>query len=402
MRHRKRIYIISAIIIVIIFGYYGYKRSLEIYAHSYGYIDKTGKIIVPGQFYYADTFTDGLGQVSEKLDGPQDQYYFMTPSGTVAFEMNDQFNVSNFFEGRAAIRTKGEPVKTGYIDKQGAVVIKPRFNYLAGDFSEGVAAVYEEGSDKSGVAGYINPQGDWVVKLGATVESFSEGLAVACVKYGQCGYINHEGRFVVPPMYSVAGGFSSGRAYVVKDKKVFFIDKTGKKIFELPENLFVLTNTDEQIEYHKPTRYAFDDGLLPVSLVGQGEGKEVGGFINTDGKIVIPLKFKIRHGFSEGLALVSQGEKLFFIDTNGKKAFDLSSDIDTADRFSEGLSRVYSQGKYGYIDKVGNVVISPQFSLAGHFSSGLAAVQFAPPFWTRPFLWLAGVYYDSKSSFYVR
>ena len=43
--------------------------------------------------------------------------------------------------------------------------------------------------------------------------------------------------------------------------------------------------------------------------------------------------------------------------------------------FSDGLARVKQNGKYGYIDKNGKMVIQPQFNDARNFSDGLAMVR---------------------------
>lgn len=52
--------------------------------------------------------------------------------------------------------------------------------------------------------------------------------------------------------------------------------------------------------------------------------------------------------------------------------------FDRADDFSEGLACVWigdiSKGKWGFIDKAGNIIIAPQFDSAENFSKGLARV----------------------------
>ncbi|MEC9220541.1 MAG: WG repeat-containing protein [SAR324 cluster bacterium] len=43
--------------------------------------------------------------------------------------------------------------------------------------------------------------------------------------------------------------------------------------------------------------------------------------------------------------------------------------------FSEGLWMVEKDGKWGYIDKSGKVVVEPQYDWVSDFSEGLAKVQ---------------------------
>ena len=49
-------------------------------------------------------------------------------------------------------------------------------------------------------------------------------------KDDKSGFIDKEGREVIPCMYDAAGSFSEGLAYVKKDDKWGYIDKTGREI----------------------------------------------------------------------------------------------------------------------------------------------------------------------------
>lgn len=62
----------------------------------------------------------------------------------------------------------------GFIDRKGAVVIEPRFQAVSGAFSEGLAAVKQDGR-----FGYLRPDGSWAVTPRfTTAQPFSHGLAV--------------------------------------------------------------------------------------------------------------------------------------------------------------------------------------------------------------------------------
>lgn len=92
------------------------------------------------------------------------------------------------------------------------------------------------------------------------------------------------------------------------------------------------------------------------------------------------------YGFSEGLAVVLDvAEKKYgYVDTKGKVAIPLS--FDAAEGFSEGLAAVgvdlpkeegrqSAETRYGYIDKTGNWVIEPKYRDAYAFRDGLAKVE---------------------------
>ncbi|MDX2002737.1 MAG: WG repeat-containing protein [Chitinophagales bacterium] len=77
-----------------------------------------------------------------------------------------------------------------------------------------------------------------------------------------------------------------------------------------------------------------------------------------------------------------EGIKYFQIMKNGKTGFrDLDGNVviepkfDMAEMFSEGLSAVQMGDKWGYIDESGSYILEPQFEYAGSFHQGLASVR---------------------------
>lgn len=77
--------------------------------------------------------------------------------------------------------------------------------------------------------------------------------------------------------------------------------------------------------------------------------------------------------FSEGLAAVKKDGKWGFIDTGGNVVIDLR--YDSANSFSEGLAAVQNGGKWGYVDKNGTVVIPITLDATFAFSEGIAAYK---------------------------
>lgn len=98
-------------------------------------------------------------------------------------------------------------------------------------------------------------------------------------------------------------------------------------------------------------RKTYDGPLFPAVKDGKY------GFIDIKGNMVIPPMFTSAKYFSEGLAAVLVG---------GQSYIDSSTD---------GGQYISSEkGKWGYIDRTGEIKIPPQFSEAREFSEGLAAV----------------------------
>jgi len=237
-------------------------------AKKYGFIDKSGKVVIEPQFDRAGSFSEGFAWVKK-----DDKWGFTDKNGKVV--IGPQFDlVGDFSEGLALVKIG---FIWGYIDKNGKVVIEPQFNTVR-DFSEGVACVekdYKWGYiDKNGKM-VIEPQFDWV-------RDFSEGFA--CVeKDGKLGFIDKSGKMVIEPQFDDAGDFSVGLEKVEKGGKWGFIDKSGKMV----------------IEPQFDDAESFSEGFAHVKKDGKW------GYIDESGKMVIEPQFDNVSAFSEGFARVA-------------------------------------------------------------------------------------------------
>lgn len=96
--------------------------------------------------------------------------------------------------------------------------------------------------------------------------------------------------------------------------------------------------------------------------------------IGLDGRVAISdPRFSRMKPFSEGLAAVEADGRWGYIDTSG--ALVIAPAFDMAGPFSEGLAVVRVEGRYGFADKAGRVVIEPQYDHATGFRNGTATVQ---------------------------
>ena len=130
------------------------------------------------------------------------------------------------------------------------------------------------------------------------------------------------------------------------------------------------------IDYAYQEARDFHEGLAAVKQDDRW------GYIDYLGRIAIPFVHRVPEAgdFSDGFAFVGD----HYIDTFGNPAF-VRIDEDTDERiekfftnglpFSEGLAAVQSGGQWGFIDLMGNYVISPMFERAGSFVDGLAPAR---------------------------
>ena len=280
--------------------------------------------------------------------------------------------VSSFSEGLAAVCDK-ETHLYGFIDKKGNEVIPCQYDYSYSGFNEGIAVVFKSSEewlliDKAGkeIASF---DGHYIP--GFQVE-FHDGLmAIITSDDEKEGYIDKTGKVVIPAELDmemcngpVSTNFSDGLRgwYDYSSQKSTFIDTTGKKVFEC----------EGEAE-------DFSDGLAAVSRCISDNDDFVChiGFVDKTGSEVIPFAFKHAGNFVDGLCWAETENTCGFINREGK--FELTGDYKTlileegmecgecplCPTFSEGLAWVCNKdGKFGYIDMTGKVVIPFRYEAA--------------------------------------
>jgi hypothetical protein len=236
--------------------------------------------------------------------------------------------------------------KFGYMDETGRVVIKPQFD-TAYPFAEGLAAV-----SIGNKAGFIDESGNRVIPFQYHfTSSFSDGIAAVTVRNGQqkgflCGYINHANKFIIEPQA-------------------------------------------------KFSCKAFHEGFADVEIYDDQVGESLGAYINKKGQLAVAGGLAVNNPFSEGLALVEDFSKWFFVNKDGQTVIDLRSadrynpladSYEPTSSFSEGLAMVgievagrYGYSRYAFMNRRGRMVFRlPQHvTAAGDFHDGRAQVYVA-------------------------
>jgi len=248
----------------------------------------------------------------------------------------------DFHEGLLRVNS-GEDYR--YIDHSGNTVFETKV-WLAFDFSEGLAqAGLYEGAPTLPRWGFLDRSGHFAISPQFfSVDSFSEGLARVSVsrEVGSTGYVDHEGRFVIPPRLSYGYDFHEGRAAVVPGGPCQIVNGGSCARLEL-----------------RPTKSSPDYDCRWA-------------YVDKSGRPISEIRFDDAGDFSEGLAPVRMGNKWGFADANGTIA--ISAQFDFAEPFSEGLAVAEQGGRQGFIDRSGKFVIAPQFADAESFANGRALV----------------------------
>lgn len=320
----------------------------------------------------------GFTNFSEGLAGAEvnRKYGFINKTGELVIAAKFD-GIQKFSSGLAPVKI-GD--KWGYIDKTGNLVIPAQFIQQPADFIEEVAQVQVENK-----IGFIDKTGKLLFTVtypGANslqVNNFAYGLAAVRIDSERTGFIDKTGKFVIEPQpYNIAD-FASGLAAIKVNNKYGYIDKTGKVVIP------------PQFNNAKP----FTEGLAAVDFSANGISNW--GYIDSTGKTVIAPQFYDAKNFSEGLACIYSEQGFGFIDKTGKLVISSSQLASNAGNFisdlgsfSSGLALVKIGNKFGYIDKTGKSIIKVELPNALSFQDGMAMVNVAGT-------WIKNIGFDSSN-----
>lgn len=265
--------------------------------------------------------------------------------------------------------------KYGVINLQGNIVINPEYEYL-GNLKNGLIVFSEDDENSVSKYGYMNINEEVIIEPQfETAYDFSEEMAKVS-KYNSenyetnYGYINKSGELVIDYQFYSAEDFLNGYGIVQKkfDYNIMttFVDKQGN-VFQnwyelvlpfdgdyapaLKYDKFVLLDNkgnevvnETLIKQKLADNYDYKDGIAKVTKNSLSYGEPCTTIINENGKTLSEWYVSIGDFSDEGLAVVE---------------LDLDYNYYT---------------EYGYINKLGKLVIDIQYNYAEPFKNGTAIV----------------------------
>ena len=259
--------------------------------------------------------------------------------------------------------------KHGFIDTNGNYIIIPIFDDLENPYRTDAPMRVAFGKFLEARYGFINTSGDLIVPaIYEFAYPFRNGFARVAMygkgPYGQRpekhGFVDIRGRLAVPLQFDDARSFGpNGLAAVYIDKRWGFINTSGE--FVIQPKFDEVPNSPESV---------FDSfGLARVKqgknwILLDAKGNQVG---SAEGSSI--------SAFNEGgLAIIGQtsilsARKLGVINTKGEYLF--APQFDDFKSFKNGFAQISINGKWGYIDSHGKIIVAPRFPIYGtDFSTG--------------------------------
>jgi hypothetical protein len=278
-----------------------------------------------------------------------------------------------------------------------SILLKPQFKTLL-YFSEGLAFATSDSFH-----GYIDTNGRQVIRLGKQYygrhfENSSANIYAATncnIKFpSKIGSIDRKGSIIISPKYDWLSKYSNGRYRALQDSIILILDSNGQFIHEFrkePPRIYqkMMRRLEPDLPY-KEDEFAFFYDAKMGFINNQGEeitGMKYDlvyrfdskndllivkkdddyGLINTNGKSILPIEYEsINHlkWMSSDLILKQDGKfGLFNIDDNSI----IQCEYNNMRWESEGLIAVSKNGKWGFIDKMGKLIIPLEYDSVTNF-----------------------------------
>ncbi len=332
-----------------------------VYNYPYmGYIDTTGKQILPLGSYQTFAFSDGIGVYN---DIEHRTFRVINKSGKPVKEFRNISSLKTFKKGLAIFGdTTGGSEKYGVMNLQGKIIIESKYPYIE-EISE---KYYFVNSNKEG-AGIINSLGDTVVpiKYGFV---YIDTLKLQFIGWNNKGFaifdfteniLKYLGKDIFIESTSI-----EGVPYQQRDNVIIVKDRWGSST-DVQFSLVNL-NFDTIVPKGKYLYLSFgNEGFIRFSeavkvkqldkRVTRYQHTKIG-FLNTKGEITIPAIFDYASYFTEGFCSVNKNNKWGYINHKGKVIIPLK--FDKAYPFRNGFAKVKINDKFFIIDKSGKVVLN--------------------------------------------
>ena len=267
----------------------------------WGLIDWGGNPLVEEEFKHRPSVViDGMFCVKNS----DDMYEIYTAEKKPKQIGEEYLYVGHFANGLAPVVKKDSRIT--YINKEGEVVIElTKYNddpvVKAWSFENGIAII----ATASGKGGCINTKGEFVIQpIYKEIMYAGENIILIRNDKDKVGYINYKGKTLVEPKYSYGYSFDKkGYALVELDEKHILIDKTGKELFKLKDDMKIIGDCSEE-------------NLIPYCLDDKSYG-----YLNPKGEQAIKLSSNIKNptSFINGYAVFKNTDGDYgTIDTKGE------------------------------------------------------------------------------------
>lgn len=306
---------------------------------KYGFVDKTGKVIVPiiHTFHKVGCVEDGFVTIyGERGEGKIGIDRF---GKKVHIERNKNLDYGIVKKPE----DRGNPVAKGALVNVRTGEVLTAFKYSgARGFKDGLGTVSIDNEDGTSLWGVLDTKGNEVVEVKYDGIWDFDGDTARFLKDGKVGYVDRSGKEITPNIYEFAGVFEDGLA-IVEDAKgnTGMIDKTGRVAIPL-KHAGLLPFYEDRARFisRRTNRWTPNQEFFGISHYANNVEKfgRGWGFIDRQGNDVTQGIYDYAEDFVNGYAVVVKGGKLGIIDKNGKEVVPIIYDY--CENFRHGYAVV--------------------------------------------------------------
>lgn len=426
----------------------GYSVMLN---NKFGIIDVNGKEIIPN--IYEDIYSVSFNNNEEN---DFNKYKSLFYNDIIAVKLNNKWGylnrnninitpiiydtIKNFNEevaivGKYIFFGKRKKLMYGLVNKNGKEITSLSYDNIV-DYNGGIAAVeiteyfeVNKNNRKEGEEAKIT-----FTKIDYSSINYDEKIDLLYCQSGKVeddkyiakskyiairkwGYIDNNGKIIIPIQYAEAYNFVDGIAKICNAKLTYsseygyvylsshkyrLINNKGESVSKEYEDIRVLRNGFARVKQNgnwglvnmkgeEITPLIYEDDYLGYFINGFSiaiEKKNKLTLINKFGKPIVSQKVEIASIVSnDGYIIVTNNNKFGVIDTTGKVIIDCIyegilnfSNIshhnikETSNLFENDFLKAKIKGKWGYIDKTGKTIIPFKYDNAENFRNGIASV----------------------------
>ena len=259
-------------------------------------------------------------------------------------------------------------------------------------FQGDLAPVIIKSGFGNGLIGFVNRKGRLAVP--AQFESIGEvrnGNFIVS-KNGRYGLINPSGEILLDYKYKELK-FQSGKTILAQNFYHWQVKDSLNKIMEkfdadsilaesdstyrcyVNNQSFLSTHKGRRVLYFVQAQKSFIKNLPPYTT---WEYKGRIAYENSDCNLVVPPVYdSVKYIPSDSIFIVYWKNKIGILENDGSEIMPLNNKYQKIFNFYNGRAKILKDGRYGFLDRFGNVRVSPQYENVQDFSEGFSAVYLA-------------------------
>lgn len=354
-------------------------QSREDNIHLCGLVDKTGRLVVPLKYSYVEPVRNSD---LIRTEGP-----------SCLYNSNGDLLIENVYSIQRS-STEGKLIVTGnhggpyFVDEKGNKCSERFFD--ASPFSGGYAVIQLYNGNKEPIYAYLDSKGnilrfDEYEWLGSFYE---DGYALVSRGFNQKGVINSKFEEVIPCIYEEISTLLYN--YQKSKRKELFIGGLAK-VKKNGEYALINSKNEIVVPFGKYRDFHMLTGnVIEATTFNRQERKDKSGnlitfstyvIIDKEGNQLSDQEYENIFDFYKGFAVVRNEDMYGIIDSQGKEVipckykYDEYTRMDIKDFVDYGVVRIKKNGRWGLLNRKGELIVPATYDKMSAFEDGLSLVN---------------------------